>query len=72
MEGTWGAKTHKAALKISASGTYTFRKDLGGHILARHINTYELKGAGTEGKFEMKMADETEWASYLEWSGAKK
>ena len=33
---------------------------------------YELKAAVMTGKFQMKMPGQTEWKSYLEWSGAKK
>jgi len=33
---------------------------------------YELKGAAMSGKFQMRMPGQTEWKSYLEWSGAKR
>ncbi len=33
--------------------------------------TYELKGAAMTGKFQMHMPGQSEWRSYLEWSGAK-
>ena len=33
---------------------------------------YELKGPLMTGKFQMKMPGQTEWKSYLEWSGGKK
>ncbi len=33
---------------------------------------YELKGATMSGKFQMKIPGQTEWRSYLEWSGGKK
>jgi hypothetical protein len=33
---------------------------------------YELKGDVMFGKFQMHMPGQTEWKSYLEWSGAKK
>lgn len=33
---------------------------------------YELKGRVTEGKFQMRMPGQTEFKSYLEWSGEKK
>jgi len=33
---------------------------------------YELNGAVMSGKFQMRMPGETEWKSYLEWSGAKR
>jgi hypothetical protein len=32
---------------------------------------YELKDAVMSGKFQMRMPGQTEWKSYLEWSGAK-
>ncbi len=35
LEGTWEAKT-SAAAGPSASGRYTFIRELGGHVLARH------------------------------------
>lgn len=34
--------------------------------------TYELKDALMRGKFQMQMPGQTEWRSYLEWSGKKK
>jgi hypothetical protein len=33
---------------------------------------YELKDAAMSGKFQMRMSGQTEWKSYLEWTGAKK
>ncbi|HEY1239922.1 MAG TPA: hypothetical protein VGF16_05165 [Bryobacteraceae bacterium] len=33
---------------------------------------YELKGRFMEGKFQMRMPGQSEFKSYLEWSGAKK
>lgn len=33
---------------------------------------YSLKGAIMSGKFQIKMPGQSEWRSYLEWSGAKK
>lgn len=36
LEGTWEAKTQAGA---TASGLYTFQRELGGHILARHSTT---------------------------------
>jgi len=129
LEGTWGAKTELGA---TSSGTYTFAKELAGHILARHsvpancngpagfncghtdllfiypdgealkaiyfdneghvihyaVSTpspttvvflsdrfrlvYERKDAVMSGKFQMRMPGQTEWKSYLEWSGPKK
>jgi hypothetical protein len=32
---------------------------------------YELKGAVMSGKFQMRMPGQTEWKSYLEWSGSR-
>jgi hypothetical protein len=129
LEGSWGAKTELGA---TSSGTYTFAKELAGHILARHsvpascngpagfncghtdllfiypdgealkaiyfdneghvihytVSTpspttavflsdqfrlsYELKDGVLSGKFQMRMSGQTEWKSYLEWSGPKK
>jgi hypothetical protein len=34
--------------------------------------TYELKGAIMAGKFQMQMPGQTDWKSYLEWSGGRK
>jgi hypothetical protein len=138
LEGKWDAKTGDATAAVAA-GTYTFRKELAGHILARHSTTadckapadfdcehgdllyiyeeapgqplkaiyfdseghtihynvttptqtsvqflsdaatpgprfrliYELKGATMSGKFQMQMPGQTDWKSYLEWSGGK-
>jgi hypothetical protein len=141
LAGTWEAKTQAGgAAGAAAAGTYTFVKELGGHILARHSSStgckgtsdfdcehrdmlyiyqettgqplkaiyfddeghvihysvstpastsavfvsdpsipgpqfrlvYELKGAVMSGKFQMHMPGQTEWMSYLEWSGVKK
>jgi hypothetical protein len=33
---------------------------------------YELKGSVMWGKFQMRMPEQADWKSYLEWSGAKK
>jgi hypothetical protein len=33
---------------------------------------YELKDAVMSGKFQMRMPGQTDWKSYLEWSGPKK
>jgi hypothetical protein len=33
---------------------------------------YELKGAAMSGKFQIRMPGQTEWKSYLEWSGTKR
>jgi hypothetical protein len=140
LEGTWEAKAQGSA-GIATAGTYTFRPELGNHILARHSSNnsackgpatfdckhrdllyiyedasgqplkaiyfdneghvihydvstrepstavflsepsrpgpqfrliYELKGSVMSGKFQMHMPGQTEWTSYLEWSGVKK
>lgn len=138
--GTWEAKTQGGSAGASASGTYTFRLELGGHVLARHSAssgctgpadfncehgdllylyqdatgqplkaiyfdneghvihyevtspapkrvvlaspaipngpqfrlTFELKGALMLGKFEVRMPGQSEFRSYLEWSGGRK
>jgi hypothetical protein len=33
---------------------------------------YELKAAVMTGKFQMRMPGQSEWNSYLEWSGGKR
>ncbi len=33
--------------------------------------TYELKGGELNGRFQMQMPGQTEWRSYLEWSGGR-
>jgi hypothetical protein len=118
LEGTWDAKTTTGT--AAAVGTYTFAKELNGHILARHsaagghvdllyiypegaalkaiyfdneghtihytVSTpdsrtavflsdqfrlvYELKDGIMSGKFQMR--NQTDWKSYLEWTGPKK
>lgn len=140
LEQTWEANT-KGAAGVKASGTYTFRRELGGHVLVRHSTseagckgpatfdcehgdvlyvyvdapglplkaiyfdneghvihynvstpdassvmflsetsrpgpqfrlTYELKDAVVSGKFQVRMPGQTDWNSYLEWSGGKR
>jgi hypothetical protein len=44
LEGTWEAKTQGGSAGAAASGTYSFRKELGGHILARHSSSDGCKG----------------------------
>jgi hypothetical protein len=39
LEGTWDAKTSRASSGIDASGAYTFKKELDGHILARYSSS---------------------------------
>ena len=36
LEGTWDAKAQSGGSGIESGGSYTFKKELGGHILARH------------------------------------
>ena len=140
LQGTWDARTPGDA-NVTAMGTYTFRTELGNHILARHSTTaagckgpatfdcdhgdllyvyrdaptqalkaiyfdneghvihydvsspaansvmflsdssqpgpqfrllYDLKANVMYGKFQVHMPGQTEWKSYLEWSGAKR
>jgi len=42
LQGTWEAKTAGGA--AAASGSYTFRLELGDHVLARHSFTSDCKG----------------------------
>jgi hypothetical protein len=138
--GTWEAKTQGGSAEAAASGAYTFRLELRGHVLARHSAsagcsgpadfdcehgdllylyqdaagealkaiyfdneghvihygvttpapntavlvsdaspngpqyrlTYELKGAVMLGKFQVRMPGQSEFHSYLEWSGGRK
>jgi hypothetical protein len=42
--GTWEAKTQGGSAGASGNGTYTFRLDLRGHVLARHSSTANCKG----------------------------
>ncbi len=140
LQGTWEAKATGNA-GIAATGTYTFRTELGNHILARHSTSsaaeckgpadfdcdhsdllyvyqdgtdqplkaiyfdnegqvihyvvstpdartavflsdssqpgpqfrlvYELKGAVMWGRFQIRAPGQSEWKSYLEWSGSK-
>ncbi len=44
LEGTWEAITEGGAAKASAAGTYSFKRELGGHILARHSSADRCKG----------------------------
>jgi uncharacterized protein YaiE (UPF0345 family) len=140
LEQNWEANTNGYA-GVKTTGTYTFRRELGGHILARrstsdpackgpvtfdcehgdilyvyeeapgqplkaiyfdneghviHYNvstptpssvvflsessrpgpqfrlSYELKDTLMSGKFQMRMPGQSDWKSYLEWSGTKK
>jgi len=140
LEQNWEANTQGYG-GVKSTGTYTFRRELGGHILARRSTSdagckgpaafdcehgdmlyvyeevpgqplkaiyfdneghvihydvsvptatsvvflseasrpgpqfrlvYELKGSLLLGKFQGRMPGQSEWKSYLEWSGAKK
>ena len=44
LEGTWDAKTQGEASGVNATGTYSFRRELGGHVLARHSSAAGCKG----------------------------
>jgi hypothetical protein len=44
LEGTWEAATQGGAAKATVIGTYSFRKELSGHILARHSSASGCKG----------------------------
>jgi hypothetical protein len=140
LEGEWSAATGGASGTPNVVGSYTFRRELGGHVIARHSSNasckgptdfdcqhgdllyvfvegaghdlsaiyfdseghvirysvstptpssaiflsdpsvpgpqfrlvYELKDNLMAGKFQMHMPGQSEWKSYLEWSGAKK
>jgi hypothetical protein len=140
LEQNWEANTNGYG-GVKSTGTYTFRRELGGHILARRSTSdvtckgptdfdcghgdmlyvyqdapgqplkaiyfdneghvihydvttpgatsvvflseadrpgpqfrlsYELKDSVMYGKFQSRMPGQTEWRSYLEWSGAKR
>ena len=140
LEGEWSAATAGAAGTSNVVGSYTFRRELGGHVIARHSSSasckgptdfdcqhgdllyvfvegaghdlkaiyfdseghvvhysvstptpssaiflsdpsvpgpqfrlvYELKDKLMSGKFQMHMPGQSEWKSYLEWSGAQR
>jgi hypothetical protein len=44
LEGTWNAKTVGGSAQARASGSYTFRSDLNGHVLARYSSASGCKG----------------------------
>jgi hypothetical protein len=44
LEGAWDAKTLGGTSGADASGSYTFRQELSGHILARHASNAGCKG----------------------------
>ncbi len=43
MEGEWSAATPGAAGTPAVAGSYTFRRELGGHVLARHSTSASCK-----------------------------
>ena len=47
LEGTWEAKTTKGSSGIDATGAYTFRKELSGHILVRQSDAGGCKAPGS-------------------------
>jgi hypothetical protein len=141
LVGTWEARTVNDP-SVTATGAYTFRAELNGHIVVRHSISdagkckgpvdfncehsdmlyiyadapgqplraiyfdneghvihyavtaptptsaeflsdsqqpgpqfrliYELKGAVMHGKFQMRMPGQSDWKSYLEWSGSRR
>jgi len=44
LEGTWNAGTQGGTAGANVLGTYIFRRELGGHILARHSSSAGCKG----------------------------
>ncbi len=46
LEGTWDAKT-KANGAVTVAGSYSFRRELDGHIMARHASNSACKGPDT-------------------------
>jgi len=44
LEGEWSAGTQSAAGAPNVVGSYTFRRELGGHVLARHSSSVSCKG----------------------------
>jgi hypothetical protein len=44
LEGTWEAKTQGGAAGAAAAGTYTFAKELSGHVLSRRSNYADCQG----------------------------
>lgn len=139
LEGTWEARTQAGSAGATSSGTYTFKRQLGDHILVRSSHSsackgpetfdcehrdllyvfedspgqalkaiyfdneghvihydvstptatsaiflseasrpgpqfrlvYDLKDGTMAGKFQMRTLGQTEWKSYLEWSGSR-
>lgn len=47
LAGTWEAKTTGGSAGVAASGTYTFRFELGNHVLARHSRPAGCEGPET-------------------------
>lgn len=54
LEGTWEAKSQTGSAGATTSGTYTFKRELGDHILARSSNSSACKGPET---FDCKHQD---------------
>jgi hypothetical protein len=44
LEGTWNAKTSTGSAGAVAAGTYTFKRDLNGHVLIRTTEAAGCKG----------------------------
>ncbi len=59
------------AISISSAGSAVFLSDPS-QLGPQHRLSYELKGSVMYGKFQMRMPGQTEFKSYLEWSGEKK
>jgi hypothetical protein len=141
LEGTWQAKTLSGSAGGDVAGTYSFERELKGHVLARHTKSvssctgpsaydcehsdllyifaapdrqsrkainldneghvlnydvtaptptsaqflsdsstpgpqfrlvYELKSGVMSGRFQMRPPGQSDWKSYLEWSGEKR
>jgi hypothetical protein len=47
LEGSWEAQTQGGNAGANATGTYTFKRDLGNHILARISDSSACKGPAT-------------------------
>jgi hypothetical protein len=47
LEATWDAKSAAGSAGATASGAYTFKRELGGHILARSSSSSDCQGSAT-------------------------
>jgi hypothetical protein len=47
LEGTWEAKSQAGSAGATSSGTYTFKRELGDHILARSSHSSACRGPET-------------------------